>query len=311
MDKNFLMGVNDPLNRYSDSNNWETYLSHNVSFNFLKIAIKEAFEFYQWFFDIESQSCDFDQLAELYNREFEEAQLLDLFQDGGIREKDHLNLWCLSRVLAPEFYLESGVFIGSSMHAFMNSPDLKSVVGIDPNLDRLLIPEDEVPSPQFIADKDFSQLELGDNLPEKSLAFFDDHINSAQRLIQAKEKGFKYVLFDDSPGVQGVCQRLYPAVPTIPMILNWEAFEPGDEMAWTVESPKTGLIKSFKRIIMPGQYRSKRVKLTVDEDFLEQCNKAKNVIKHAKKIPDLGDYIPQAKPQKMMDTSKFLLELDV
>ncbi|MDP1171564.1 hypothetical protein, partial [Klebsiella pneumoniae] len=87
---------------------------------------------------------------------------------------------------------------------------------------------------KFIGDMDFSELQLDIEDDEVSLAYFDDHVDSAARILQASEKGLKYLVFDDSTGLEGVCQRAYPAVPTIPMILDIECFRPGDRMAWTV-----------------------------------------------------------------------------
>ena len=108
--------------------------------------------------------------------------------------------------------------MGSSIHAFMNSPAIKKIFAIDPDLRNLKIPRKSIPGAELIDEKDFSQIDFVLS-GMKALVYFDDHIDTARRIIQASQKGFRYVLFDDSTGLEGICQRFYPAIPTIPMIM--------------------------------------------------------------------------------------------
>ena len=55
----------------------------------------------------------------------------------------------------------------------------------------------------------------------------------------------------------------------------------------------------------------KSVQPKMDEVFSDQCKQAKSLVKKHSKIPDLGEYIPQAFPKGMIDTTKYLLELDI
>lgn len=301
MDEQYLMGSRDTVRRTVNSLDKATVLTPGLRLRLLAAAIQNAFEFYANFFERAAPNIDCDRLALEYEREFAHALSLGLFQPGGVREKDHLNFWCLGQVFAPVAYIESGVFIGSSLHAFLRSPNLEKVIGIDPNLKNLRVPSAEIPGATLIDDKDFSQIELQD-LPPKTLAYFDDHIDTTDRILQASEKGLKYVLFDDSTGLEGICQRLYPAIPTIPMILNHSLLRVGDEMSWTHGMPKGNLKKG-------GFDPDIRLTLRITEELLDKCRRASSSIEKCQKIPDLCDYIPQLYPEPAFETTKFLVKL--
>ncbi|NNJ45157.1 MAG: hypothetical protein HKP62_03980 [Sulfurovum sp.] len=254
-----------------------------------------ACEFYSTFFGKSLSNVDYNKLYDQYEKIYEDAISLGLFMEGGIKEKDHLNFWCLGYVLEPEIYIESGVFIGTSMHAFIKSPNIKKTVGIDPYLDLLKVPKEDIPGCILIDDKDFSQIKF-DHEEKESLVYFDDHINTADRIIQAYDNNFRYVLFDDSTGFEGVCQRLYPAIPTVPMIMNCELLSPGDELSWSFQSESID---------------STRVLLSISQGFIDKCLLSKKLIKQFVKTPDLGEFLPQSIPEKVVDTSKYLVELEL
>lgn len=293
MDKKYLMGHKDGIVRTASVKNTQTFISDGLREKLTTAAIRTACEFYSIFFVKPLLNVDYPKLYNQYEKIYSDAISLGLFIEGGIREKDHLNYWCLGYVLAPEVYIESGVFIGTSLHAFVRSPHIKKVVAIDPYLETLKVPHEDIPKCALIDDKDFSQIEF-EHLGNESLVYFDDHINTADRILQAYDKGFRYVLFDDSTGLEGVCQRLYPAIPTIPMIMNCEILEPGDELSWSFQSESVD---------------STRVSFSITQDLVDKCFQSRGVIKRYAKIPDLGEYIPQSYPEKVVDTSKYLVEL--
>jgi hypothetical protein len=293
MDEKYLMGKTDGIERLASDGNELTFISDGLRKKLTTAAITAAFEFYSVFFDKQLLNIDYKNLYAQYEKIYEEAISLGLFVEGGIKEKDHLNFWCLANVLEPDIYIESGVFIGTSLHAFINASCIKEVVAIDPYLESLKVPHWNIPGRTLINDRDFSQIEF--KLFEKeSLVYFDDHINTADRIIQAYNKGFRYLLFDDSTGLEGVCQRLYPAVPTIPMIMNCELLSPGDKISWF-----------FKNVSVDPT----RVILSISKELVDKCLYAKSVVKQCFKIPDLGEYIPQNTPEKVVDTSKYIVEL--
>lgn len=309
MDKEFLMGNNDWLTRSIVGRDQSTSISPKLRHNLIMAAMKSSYGFYSGFFEISILNVDFDELAVKYKRDFSHAVSLGLFAAGGIREKDHLNLWCLSQAFSPELYVESGVFIGSSLHAFISSPSIKKIVAIDPNLNNLKLSKESIPGAELISNKDFSQIEINVS-GMRSLVYFDDHIDTAKRVLQAYEKGFRYLLFDDSTGFEGICQRLYPAIPTIPMIMNAEVLSVGDQLCWTFKRPSSWLKGIAKRIAgRKGHLAQTKVTLAITQELVAKCLEAKEVIKQYGAIPDLGQFIPQRHPEQMLDTSKFLVEL--
>ena len=313
MDSKFLMGMNDALTRTSISKNEHTFLDEELKRNLQKVAIKEACKFYQQFFNEAPLSQTLDELVDRYRNDFQKANSYGLFKSGGIREKDHINFWCLSEVFRLEKYIESGVYFGSSLHAFTRNEQLDSIVAIDPDLSKLKVPKSELKNANYIDNQDFSEL-LISGISNRTLVYFDDHINSAARIIQCHNKGIKYVLFDDSTGLEGVSQRLYPAVPTIPMILNYKEFPLGSKMSWTWNTPirkRFGRKELLKALLKKTELKRIRVEMTVDQDLIDQCAAAEALVVKCQKIPCLGDYIVPRQPEKMVDTAKYLLELNV
>lgn len=310
MDDKYFMGKGDFINRIESKLYKETYVSPDLKERLLKFSIKETIKFYSIFFNKDIVEFNIDNLINEYVIHYNKAIGLGLFQVGGIREKDHLNFWCLNKVFSPQLYIESGVYIGSSLHAYIQDNKDLSVIAIDPDLSQLKINDADLPNNiQLIDNKDFSELELKE-VPHNTLVYFDDHINSANRIIQSYNKGIKYLLFDDSTGLEGVCQRLYPAFPTVPIILNYELFNEGDKLVWSWEKPIKNKQKSknpFKKNIVNQEYIA--LELTFNPSLLELCSIAKDMIKRCVKIPDLGDYLPQRKPEKFVDLSKYLIEL--
>lgn len=313
MDKKFLMGNNDWLIRSRAEGNLSTSMSSGLRNNLIMAAMRRAYEFYSDFFDLSIgvSNVDFGELAIEYERDYSQAISLGLFASGGIREKDHLNFWCLSHIFSPEVYVESGVFIGSSLHAFINSPSIKKIYAIDPNLNKLRLPKKSILKVELVDDKDFSQIKFHLS-GMRTLAYFDDHIDTANRILQAFEKGFRYILFDDSTGLEGICQRLYPAIPTIPMIMNAEILSPGDELSWTFDRTSTTGLKDIvkKNIRRKSNVVGTSVRLVITQELIEKCFMAKKRIKKYDVLPNLGEFIPQPHPVRMVDTSKFLVELD-
>lgn len=293
MKKQFLMENSPWISRVAENYARETVINDELLNRLICGAIKEALNFYTAFLDVDIDTFDFHQLGSKYKRHYLEAKEIGLFEQGGVREKDHLNFWCLSQVLNPSCYIESGVFIGSSLHAFLDNIALKKVIAIDPDLSKLKLSISNNSKFELVGDKDFSELKI-DGVPRNTLAYFDDHIDSANRIICAKKLGIKYLIFDDSTGLQGITQRLYPALPTVPMIMKHDLYQIGDEISWSFNHPKIGISRQL---------------VTISKELLEQCALAKRLIKRVQKLPDLGDHIPLKHPTPMNDMTKYILEL--
>ena len=243
-----------------------------------------------------------------YLKILEGAEELGLFSVGGIDRKDHLNLYFIQKMLNFETYIESGVFSGSSLHAALNNTSLNKVIGIDPEpwhikpeLARMM----KTKNHEFISDKDFSEL---DNATGHTLVYFDDHINTASRIMQASGLGYKYVIFDDSTGIEGITQRLYPAVPTVFMIMHEELFNVGDELCWSTKLVKSSL-RSFLSYVIKRRMKDYRVQMTITKDMKLQMQEAKKLVSSVYKLPDLSEYFYSSQIGRLNNTQKYLLEL--
>jgi hypothetical protein len=311
MDKKYLMKNDQVLERKPNGTSQATAINESLHSRLIERAMYKAFLFYVDFFGGVGRVPDVTPNIGAYRKAYESARSLGLFQQGGIREKDHLNLWCLGMVMAPKLYVESGIFKGSSLHAFLQVPGIRRFIGIDPNMDNLLLPQDDLKRVQLISDMDFGQVDIG-NAHADTLVYFDDHIHTARRILEAHEKGIRYVVFDDSTGLEGVCQRLYPAVPTLSMILNSEVYRPGDELSWSYKPAGRGWRHWVGKYILNQKNRkAQRLTFRIDEHIISQCEEARALIKRCNQLPDLGEFIPQSQPMPMIDTTKYIVELDV
>lgn len=309
MDDRFIMGNNDPLIRHKAPGMRQTEMNASLSADLIRLAIIEALSFYSGFFHVEPDTAEIDNFTKRYAAHQEDATKLKLFRSGGARQKDHLNFWCLSHVFKPAIYIESGVYLGSSLHAFIDNPQLKKTIAIDPGISKLRVPVSRIPGACLIDDLDFSQLAMS-FFGEHCIAYFDDHINTAERILQAHQKGIRYVLFDDSTGFEGICQRLFPAIPTLPMIIHHDSLAPGGKISWTYSRPYPSSLAGFlKHKLFKRGRQNQRISLTISDEIKRQCSEARDVIKRWTKIPDLGTFLPQPVPERQVDTSKYLLEL--
>lgn len=304
------MGSSDGLQRHPSEKAEKTVITRQLNLRLIAAAIRKAIECYSTFFSKPIDNICYDTLAAEYADVFDEAVAYSLLEAGGIGEKDHLNLWCIGKVLQPSQYIESGIYTGSSLHALLKSGTIEDIVGIDPNLNNLKINPADLADATLISDKDFSEIDF-QQVASPHLVYFDDHINAAKRIIEAHQKGFKVLLFDDATGVEGVCQRLYPAIPTIPMISNYELLSVGDIISWSFPMHRRVTLKSRLKQLVTGKSLGSwtRVDLEISEDFINLCEEANKLIKKVEKLPDLGDYIHQQWPHSSVDTSKFLIQL--
>ena len=93
--------------------------------------------------------------------------------------------------------------------------------------------------------------------------------------------------------------------------MNAEILNPGDELAWTFSRPAIGGLKALVKNTIRGKssIAATRVNLSISQELIEECFKAKNLIRKYNAIPDLGEFIPAQYPERMVDTSKYLVEL--
>lgn len=116
--------------------------------------------------------------------------------DGGMKSHGNFFLWYLLKDINPSLVIESGVFRGQSTWMIEQAAPNAKIIAIDP--------EPKPREKKYISAKaqylmeDFSQLVLDKNQAGPIAAFFDDHQNAFERVMQAYNKGIKYLIFDDN-----------------------------------------------------------------------------------------------------------------
>ncbi len=112
----------------------------------------------------------------------------------GMRSEGNFFLWHLLRKIKPSLVIESGVWKGQSTWTIEQAVPEAEIICMDPDLtNRIYISQDA-----FYTTTDFSEYEF--DLPEGKpvVAFFDDHINAYDRVLQCSVKGIKHIIFDDN-----------------------------------------------------------------------------------------------------------------
>jgi hypothetical protein len=169
--------------------------------------------------------------------------------DGGL-----LAGWLLLKHLRPDYYVESGVFIGSSLRlADMALPDAQKWA-YDLSFNPLLYKEESI---------SYIQNDIGAEPPsltrgKLAYAFFDDHIDPVKRILSCAELGVEWVEFDDCPTFPRLYFERYPAVPSISMILD--------------EDMPDGTVVEYKLF---GRAEEEILRYTHDKAY---CQEAKDII---------------------------------
>jgi len=158
---------------------------------------------------------DADQIVRDFFDEFMPSHVaLNLPPQGSTSVGGLLSVYFVARKLLPSVIIESGVFVGASLHALRCAAPNAKISAFDVNLGPLKYRDETI----TYTESDCSESESFDGAG--GLGFFDDHINNAIRVLQARNMGLKYLLFDDSPRMGEITQYRFPGVPTIPMIMD-------------------------------------------------------------------------------------------
>jgi hypothetical protein len=114
-----------------------------------------------------------------------------------------------------------------------------------------------------LIEMDWSTYQLPEFNPDKAFIFFDCHVNHAKRLLEAKEKGFKHIIFDDNPPIHKIFSHI-PGIPTAAMLQANQGIDNPD-ISWVWNE------KDISRNIDPVE-----------------AKKAKELIKIHHVFPDVG-----------------------
>ena len=267
-------------------------LSYDRILSFLKLSLSDFKS------DISQNEC-----VSNFKKSFKSAKKQNLIAYGGIPEKNYLALSLISQLLNPSVYVESGFFKGSSLLAVSSAKNLKSIIGFDPihtEYKAILPSHLEV----LLLKTDFAEYKFTDQDLSSSLLYFDDHINTAERIIQASDKGFKNLIFDDSCGLMGTVERVYPSLPSLFFIDHVDDLVEGDQIFWKNDRKKVFDFWGIASLIIK---KKNYFSFKFDKSTLNLCREAKNRISNIYKIPDLNDYINTKRPMPNDITQHFVI----
>jgi hypothetical protein len=309
MKKEFIMGQADGLER-DRSGRWRPReLSPGLEKRLLERSAQQALAFFS---DIFGKDHDEEMVAAICQA-YKQGIELGLFGTGGVGENDFIVLRSLAEVVQPSHYIESGVFVGSSLYAFHSCPAVQRIWAIDPDLSNLKYSDKTPGRTSYIDSQDFSEIDFGE-LPKNTIAYFDDHINTMNRILQAHRKGIRILVFDDSEGFHGISQRIYPAVPSIGMLRNCDVLRAGDRMVWSVArrigaNRNKGPLHKARNLWRQWLRQPKQVSMTITEEMLTQMSQARDRIDRIIPLPNLLETLPLHDNEPAVYQQKYLVLL--
>lgn len=137
------------------------------------------------------------------------CQLLDARpirdNSGGMQAPHLFALWFMVRALQPTAIVESGVWKGQGTWLLRQACPEATIYCIDPNLERIEFRDDRA----VYQSHDFAEGDWGQLDRKRTLLVFDDHANALQRVRQARQRGFRHLIFEDNyPASLGDCYSL-------------------------------------------------------------------------------------------------------
>lgn len=135
---------------------------------------------------------------------------------GGNGFNGALQIYAFARALRPATIVESGVFRGLTTWVLRQAAPEAAIYCFDPVLTRLHYRDPQA----AYSTADWSRFDFRGVDFTKLLAFFDDHVSQARRILEARERGIRHLLFDDDVAAHRVHSHGGPAFPTVGMILD-------------------------------------------------------------------------------------------
>jgi len=146
--------------------------------------------------------------------------------EGGTKFADSLWLYLLSRLIAPTFIVESGVHRGHSTWLLGLGSPRADIHCFDVSFRSLVWRDDAT-----YHEHDWMTGDLSAPPGANALAYFDDHISHAQRIVEAHGRGFRTLLFDDDFPAHHLHATGHPPLPTLAMLFD-ETLGDGEEITW-------------------------------------------------------------------------------
>ena len=155
---------------------------------------------------------------------------------GGCRFNSCVSIYLIARLVAPDAIIESGTFQGQSAWVLRSVRPEAEIRCYDPDLGNLLWHD---PSVSFAARDWTTDAIEADGRP--SLVFFDDHVSQARRVIEAHDRGFRILLFDDDIAASRLGETGVPPAPTIQMVFD-AGLRDGQRLEWVRNGKPRSLI---------------------------------------------------------------------
>jgi len=148
---------------------------------------------------------------------------------GGSRFNNLLWLHLLARSLRPSTIIDSGTFTGASAWALSSGAPSAAVLSFDLDMSRLV---HRRPGVQYLM-HDWSTTDWGQHDLPLALCYFDDHVDQAQRLLQAHALGVRYLIFDDDFPCTSFPAMAHggSALPKVSFALD-KSLKDVDELSW-------------------------------------------------------------------------------
>lgn len=135
---------------------------------------------------------------------------------GGNGFNGALTLFVLLRAIDPALIVESGVFRGFTTWVARRAAPAARILCFDPVLSQRWHIDPEA----TYSDQDWASAALPAFDPARAVAFFDDHIDQGRRILEAAERGFRHLIFDDDAPAHQIHAHGGPAHPTVTMLLS-------------------------------------------------------------------------------------------
>lgn len=150
-----------------------------------------------------------------------------LDNSGGSGFNDSFWIYLMGRLLQPALIVESGTHKGHSAWLLRQACPRAEIHCFDVNPANLVHRESDI----RYHGHDWTAADLGAVDGESALCFFDDHINQAQRLREAHDRGFRTLILDDDCAAHALYATGHPPVPTVRMLIDGP-LAPGQRLEW-------------------------------------------------------------------------------
>ena len=167
---------------------------------------------------------------------------------GGTKVMHHFALWSTIKRLRPEYIIESGIYQGFGTWMMRQAAPNARFILLDPS-DKNLKYRDKRNASVYLIGREFIDFGRVDwakyvSDPARALVFIDDHQGLLLRIRQARQHGFKHLIFDDNywmdsgdvTGLKTICH--FVLGETLAKTSRYEAPEPGTQTVprvWTEE----------------------------------------------------------------------------